>query len=705
MDMNTTKKDNVPESDTGNRHVGDIVPVTRGSSASKGLTSGSVASSEAKAVIASVEKLDSEITMRRAPLRTDEGDPPNSLSDEGEMMGVSSYRRMEFSDSEDPGPSGSSGILSRPGIMKSRKRKKRNSPPDEEIEEEKYGAGFNINNKKRVEGELAGLELEHASKINQKIGDMVDEIESIRRRSKNIKGSLSGQIKVFLEVIRRASSLLSLKATSNDNPNFWKAKYYGMEKESNENRCRIDALEARLREYEKKELLKNAYDNNTSEKEYVDRATSAPSASESEDRIAKGKKENWYSNNRKVNNNNVDKISIVSESMVCGSMERINLDRAMIHSLDRLGEGMTQLIKETRQMREALDSAGQGANFSGKGKQKKTPVNKSKGKNTYDTNKELLSNLKKRIPNTSAISILLDECEYSYSDILSKAREKISLSELGITDTRIKRAANRGVLIEIPGLESEIKADNLCSKMRELFFGVRGVSLRRPMKRVQLRLSGLDDSISTQEIKNMIAKEGSCDVLSVTCGMIRHIRGGMGVALAQCPITAAVKILERGRLVIGWSTVGVETLRARPLQCFRCLAVGHTVQRCPSTEDRRFNCYKCGQAQDNLTHLMDERNAALAVISEPNLVPEDNRWVTELNTPPKAAILWRRVKDKFSPMVKLHQGRGFCAVRWNDVVILSCYFSPNAPPPAFNDFLDDLYSVFDYTGFERPKIG
>ncbi|XP_067216855.1 uncharacterized protein [Linepithema humile] len=657
MDMNTINKDNVPDSDTGNRHAGDIVPVIRGSSTCKGLTSELVASSEAKAVIASVEKLQTEYTVRKAPPRAYGGDSPGSFSEEVEMLGASSFCGVVLSDSDDPGPSGSSEIC-RLGFTKSKKRKKKNSPPDEEIEEKRFGTRFSINNKKRVEDEVAGLELEHASKINLKIRDMVDEIENIKRKSSNLKGSFSGQMKVFLEVIRRASSLLSIKATSNEDPDFWKAKYYSMEKESNENRCRIDALEARLREYGKKEFLKNAYENNTSEKEYVDRATSAPSASESEDRMGKVKKESWYRG--KVN---IDRFPVVSESMVSGSMERINLDRAILHSLDRLVEGMTQLTRKTRQSREAMDFTIRGTNSAGKTK---------------------------------------------------KAREKISLAELEIVDTRIKRAANGGVLIEIPGAESETKADKLCSRLRELFFDIKGVSLRRPMKRVQLRLSGLDDSISIQEIKNTIAKEGSCDILNVTCGTIRHVRGGLGVAFVQCPVAAAVRILERGRLVIGWSTIGVEALKARPLQCFRCLAVGHTVQRCPSTEVRRFNCYRCGQvdhkaaecknkvtcpvcaerglkadhlvgsvsckpvppiriasasnnknvnvknsnkenAQDNLTHLMEEKNAALAVISEPNSVPEDDRWVTESNFPPKAAILWRKVSGRFSPMIKLHQ--------------------------------------------------
>ena len=39
----------------------------------------------------------------------------------------------------------------------------------------------------------------------------------------------------------------------------------------------------------------------------------------------------------------------------------------------------------------------------------------------------------------------------------------------------------------------------------------------------------------------------------------------------------------------------VELLATRPMQCFRCLELGHTRSRCTAEIDRSGLCYRCGQ--------------------------------------------------------------------------------------------------------------
>ncbi|EFN89564.1 hypothetical protein EAI_03855, partial [Harpegnathos saltator] len=46
---------------------------------------------------------------------------------------------------------------------------------------------------------------------------------------------------------------------------------------------------------------------------------------------------------------------------------------------------------------------------------------------------------------------------------------------------------------------------------------------------------------------------------------------------------------------LGWSTVGVSLLMARPAQCFRCWGLGHTRNACRASTDRGGLCYRYGQ--------------------------------------------------------------------------------------------------------------
>ena len=54
-------------------------------------------------------------------------------------------------------------------------------------------------------------------------------------------------------------------------------------------------------------------------------------------------------------------------------------------------------------------------------------------------------------------------------------------------------------------------------------------------------------------MKETIAAEGGCNSEEVKVGEIkRRSPRGLGVALVQCPATAAKTLVDKGRVVIGW---------------------------------------------------------------------------------------------------------------------------------------------------------
>lgn len=63
----------------------------------------------------------------------------------------------------------------------------------------------------------------------------------------------------------------------------------------------------------------------------------------------------------------------------------------------------------------------------------------------------------------------------------------------------------------------------------------------------------------------------------------------------RCPVTAANKIMEKGKIQVGWVNARVTLLDPRPLQCFKCLEGGHVRDQCKSTVDRSSRCYRCGR--------------------------------------------------------------------------------------------------------------
>lgn len=220
------------------------------------------------------------------------------------------------------------------------------------------------------------------------------------------------------------------------------------------------------------------------------------------------------------------------------------------------------------------------------------PARPVSGSHTMKSSSSRASN--RRIPKTSAVCIRrINNDGPSYAEMLKKAREKIQLSGLGIEDTRIRWTANGSVLIEVAGNDMAGKADMFANQLKDVLDGE--AIITRPAVKGELRIWGLDDSVCTDEVICVVANSGGCLPEDVAIGNISKMPNGLGLMWARCPLAAAVKVASSDRLRIGWSSVRVELLNAKPIQCFKCWHFGHVRNNCKADIDRSFACFRCGQ--------------------------------------------------------------------------------------------------------------
>lgn len=116
----------------------------------------------------------------------------------------------------------------------------------------------------------------------------------------------------------------------------------------------------------------------------------------------------------------------------------------------------------------------------------------------------------------------------------------------------------------------------------------------RPSVKGEIRMVGLDDTASVEEVTSVISDLGGCPITDVKVGAIRLLANGLGAVWAQCPLAAANKISTLKKVRIGWTMVRVD-LAARPIQCFRCWRFGHTRFNCGSQVDLSGMCFRCGE--------------------------------------------------------------------------------------------------------------
>ncbi|KMQ87868.1 gag-pol polyprotein [Lasius niger] len=201
-------------------------------------------------------------------------------------------------------------------------------------------------------------------------------------------------------------------------------------------------------------------------------------------------------------------------------------------------------------------------------------------------------NVARKPPKTSAVMITGHKEEFSYAEALKKARESISLKDLEIERTKVRRATNVGMLIEVIGPDSAREAIALKDKLSEVLKDE--AQITRPVVRGEIRLIGLDASTSATEVKDVVINYGGCLEMDVKVGIIRPMANGLFTAWVQCPLSATMKIADKGRVNIGWTSARVDLLGARPTQCFRCWQFGHLRHTCQSKEDFGGLCFRCG---------------------------------------------------------------------------------------------------------------
>lgn len=142
-----------------------------------------------------------------------------------------------------------------------------------------------------------------------------------------------------------------------------------------------------------------------------------------------------------------------------------------------------------------------------------------------------------RVPRVAAVSIKSTSEKVSYTDMLRKAKASFSLKELGIVFSRVREAANGGLLVEVQDPDDGCKADALASRLR-LVLG-KSALLTRPVKMGEVRVMGFDISVTEGDIKDAIVGAGNCSAGEIKVGSPRRLANGTRAAWVQCPASVA----------------------------------------------------------------------------------------------------------------------------------------------------------------------
>lgn len=182
------------------------------------------------------------------------------------------------------------------------------------------------------------------------------------------------------------------------------------------------------------------------------------------------------------------------------------------------------------------------------------------------------------------------------NEIMREARRKINLNEIGINEgMKCRKAITGATMFEIAGKDRDKKAKLLEEKLRETFTGREDIKIYRPVKTTEVKITDMEESTSSGEIVEAIIRIGDCKFTDIKISGMRMNGNGMATAWIRCPTSTANRMMEEGGVKIGWVKAKVTLLRARPLQCYKCMQFGHVRQYCNGQEDNTNRCYRCGE--------------------------------------------------------------------------------------------------------------
>lgn len=199
-----------------------------------------------------------------------------------------------------------------------------------------------------------------------------------------------------------------------------------------------------------------------------------------------------------------------------------------------------------------------------------------------------------RLPRKSVVTITIKKgAAKSYEEVLAAARNNIDLPEVGIESLKMRKTMTGGVVLQVPKDQKREKAAALAAQLTKVL-DPNVIQVAAPYRTAEVRVLHIDISVTKDEIRKVLAQKGGCKEEDIQLGEICISKGGLASVWMRCPIGAVRKLVQVGNVTIGWSLAKIEAIERRPLQCFRCLEIGHVMKSCTSEEDRSNLCYKCG---------------------------------------------------------------------------------------------------------------
>lgn len=198
--------------------------------------------------------------------------------------------------------------------------------------------------------------------------------------------------------------------------------------------------------------------------------------------------------------------------------------------------------------------------------------------------------------------------------------EKINISQLKITLSKIQATKNGGLVISCDNEDEKIKLKKVTEETLGNDYEIMEPEEKRPM----LKIVGMDDEYEERTFIDMIKRNNKCvtedsEIKLITMKKMKT----RYLAIIQCDKKTYYEILKTGMLCINYSICSVyEHYNVR--RCYKCSGFQHSSEKCT----RQQVCLKCGSSE----HLAHENMCDPTFIMCPNCSEINVKFGLNLDT-------------------------------------------------------------------------
>lgn len=181
----------------------------------------------------------------------------------------------------------------------------------------------------------------------------------------------------------------------------------------------------------------------------------------------------------------------------------------------------------------------------------------------------------------------------SYADLLRKVRSDPDLKELGENVVKTRRTQAGAMLFELKK-DPTVKSSAFKSLVEKAVGFEPKVTALSPETLIECR--NLDEITTKEELEDALRVLLRDPTAQMTT-RLRKAYGGTQIASIRLSTPAASKLLEEGKVKVGWSVCSlkpVPRVTQQMMRCFRCMGFGHLARNCDGP-DRTNSCRRCGR--------------------------------------------------------------------------------------------------------------